>query len=99
MPYTHEHGSYYLREGSTIRLMCDQVAVAFAEKDLQVLKHGSPESVQKWWQKRRLAAEPLFGPITIATFPRGFPVEEINRIVERRRLDAPSLVELETAEV
>jgi hypothetical protein len=95
MPYTHEHGSYYLIENGNIRLMTDQVAVAFAEKDLNILKHGSPEAVHKWWDARRPSAELLFGPVSIATFPRGFPVDHINRIIEHRRLNASSLVQLE----
>jgi hypothetical protein len=98
MPYTHEHGSYYLRSesGHSIRLMCDQVAIAFAEKDLTVLKHGRPEDIQAWWKERRHEAEPLFGPVSIATFPRRFPVEELNKIIfDFRRLDASSLIKAE----
>ncbi len=96
MPYTHEHGSYYLIENGNIQLMTDQVAIAFAEKELTVLKHGSPESINTWWSNRGPAAEMLFGPVSIATFPRGFPVKELNKIVfDFRRLDASSLIKLE----
>lgn len=95
MLYTHEHGSYYLIEHGSIRLMTDQVAIAFAEKDLQVLNHGSPESVLSWWRSRRPSAEFLFGPVSVATLPRGFPVEDLNRIIGTRRLDASALVAAE----
>jgi len=99
MPYyTFEHGSYYLFKGTTNHpsLMCDQVAVAFAEKDLTVLKHGRPEDIQQWWRESREQAEPLFGPVSIATFPRRFPVDELNKIIfDFRRLDASTLVRAE----
>jgi len=90
--YTHEHGSYYLIENGNIRLMTDQVSVAYGEKEGTILKHGSLEGVQAWWKSRRHAAEPLFGPVTIATFPRGFPVAEINRLIGVGRINPARLV-------
>jgi hypothetical protein len=82
--YTHEYGSYYLRMpgSSTIHLMCDQVAVAYAVKDGFLFKHGNPEVILKWWKEKRHEAEPLFGELAVITLPLGYPVEKINRALD-----------------
>ncbi len=88
MGYTLEQGSYYLRSGSTIRLMTDQVTIAFSHKPppegvgWTLHKHGRLESVQAWWQEYQQAAGPLFGEILLITFPLHFDVDRINAIIE-----------------
>lgn len=103
MGYTLEHGSYYLRSGSTIRLMTDQVTIAYSNKlapegsGWAIHKHGRLEDVQAWWKANREAAEPLFGEIHLVTFPPKYDVDRINAIIEH----PPRLAELleEAAEV
>jgi hypothetical protein len=97
--YIHEHGSYYLMHHGNVRFMCDQVAIAFAEKDRTVLKHGDPKSIWDWWQENRQKYSLLFGTVSVATLPRGFPVEEINRILDFGRIDASQTVKAELQEL
>jgi hypothetical protein len=97
--YTSEFGSYYLIEDGNIRHMTDQVAIAFAEQDLCVLQYGPPADVLAWWARRRPSAEFLFGPVSVATLPRNFPLEDLNRIIGTRRLDASVLTRAELSKL
>lgn len=81
MNYTVEYGSYYLRrENGDVALMTDQVAVAYDVDSYAMMKHGSPDQVLAWHRenapKLRHIAE-----LAVVTFPRGFDVEELNRVL------------------
>lgn len=91
MTYTLEHGSYYQRNprNGDIEKMCDQVTIAFSNKVQDdgtamwvIHRHGDLEDVQAWWRKNHKAAEPLFGEVTLITFPRRFDPERINQVIE-----------------
>lgn len=107
--YTLEHGSYYLRdpnqtlfdERGAIVAMVDLVTIAYSctpEPDgteLWVIhKHGDLKQLQAWWRANRETMQPLFGEVTLVTFPRGFDPERINAI-----LDCPARLETLLAEV
>lgn len=91
MTYTLEHGSYYQRNprNKDIEKMCDLVTVAFSNKVQDdgttmwsVHRHGNLEDVQAWWKKNHEVARPLFGEITLITFPRQFDPARINAVIE-----------------
>lgn len=79
--YTVEYGSYYLRrENGDARLITDQVAMAFDTESFCMLKHGSPEQVLAWHRENAPKLRPTT-EVAVVTFPRGFDVEVINRIL------------------
>jgi len=94
VPYTLEHGSYYLRDrpDGPIRLMTDQVTLAFshdcyAPDEVEctgwvIHKHGRLEDVRAWWRANRKVAAPLFGEVHLVTFPSRFDVDRINATIE-----------------
>jgi hypothetical protein len=97
--YTHKFGSYYLEdEHGNILLMTNQVAVAYAEQGFTLLKHGSANDVLAYVKDlESKGAKALFGPIVVATFPRGYPVEKLNRLLDTSGYMEVLLQELEEA--
>lgn len=70
--------------------MSDEVAMVVAGLDggenVALIKHGEPKQLRVWWNENREKYRPLFGELTMVTFPSKFPAEEINTILERPTL-------------
>ena len=81
-----ENGSYYQRSrGGHIEKMCDQVTIAFSNKEgvgWTIHCHGALSSVQAWWTKNQPEYRDMFGEINLITFPPKFDVDRINRFLE-----------------
>lgn len=90
--YKMEHGSYYLYNTDKpvnsitkkydIVTMCDEIAIAFDKESFTLLKHGSPENVNKWYQTARAKyIEAGFEDMAqaLVVIQGAFPVEEVNK--------------------
>jgi hypothetical protein len=103
--YVYEHGSYYLYDHESgqrvgdILLMTDQVSVAYDTETFTMHKHGSYIKVLKWWENLKGKSLELARDITIITFPRGMPVDEINKILEMSGYMKLLLQKLEQGEI
>lgn len=84
MNWTYEYGSYYLRSGNSIVIMTDEIAVCFDKDNFVVHKVGNPDDVNRWMvdaQKRVRDYWPeMAEAFVMMTLPKGFDVEEINRL-------------------
>lgn len=83
--YYKEHGSFYYRDekGLHIQLMADEVAVGFlysvaedGSDDVTIMRHGSPESVERWWKSVQGLAPELGTPMMVSSSQ--WDVERLN---------------------
>lgn len=96
--YEIRHGSYYLiqktkpmpainPDGERILSMCEQLSIAFDPVNGHMWRHGSVESVATWveqWRAKVIAGEDPLWYVEVLTFPRGYPVDEINKCLANR---------------
>jgi len=82
--YTLEHGSYYWRVNGQIVSMSDEIAIMFDKNDWTLLKHGSPELVEKRFDKTQKAyRESGHDDIAddIVMVVGKFPVDDLNAMI------------------
>jgi len=83
--YSKECGSYYFKDCSgNIIFMTDEVSLMYDYEDNVLLKHGSPESVQKQYKEYRAKLEsvaPDLFKLRVVTSNK-WKVSELNRILD-----------------
>ncbi|MEJ6003794.1 hypothetical protein [Paucibacter soli] len=76
-------GQYVLHDGDRpVRRVLDEVSLAFTETDGVLVKHGDPESVQKWvstTQGKYRAAGFEESAAGLVCITGRFPLEDLNR--------------------
>lgn len=83
--YSKESGSYYYKDYSgNIIFMSDEISLLYDFEDHVLLKHGSPSSVQKYFEKYREKIKednPTLERLRVATSDK-WKVSELNRILD-----------------
>lgn len=84
--YQLAYGTYYLVDKRTQEKLygMDEVAICFScgfveDGQILLLKHGSPENVQKYFKEKVSAYESLGARLRVVTGK--FPVDELNKIL------------------
>lgn len=81
--YVLKFGSYYLEnENGEVLLMTDRVAVAYDNESFTLLKHGALDQVMVYMKGLEARSPELSSSIVVATFPRNYPVENLNRLLD-----------------
>jgi len=82
--YIKQNGWYYLaRRGDRVSMIGTTVAVAFDRQEGVMMKHGSPEAVNKWAIEQRRKIAPIIPEWAdnLVVIEGEFEVEDLNKII------------------